>query len=385
MRKLLMPGLVVVVAIFAAITLIATAPDLEPSSAKPIPLAVRVITVQPQLLRLTVSSQGTVMPSTESDLIPEVAGRVVEMSASLVPGGFFAEGDVLLRLDDADYRSAAARASASVSQAEAEYDRARYEYQRHKQLETRRLTSRSLMEDALRNYRVAEAVLRNRRVMLDDAERDLARTRIEAPFDGVVRNEHVDIGQFVQRGTVVAKVYATDYVEVRLPIADRQLAYLALPFSLRRGQLPPENRPDVTLSADYAGDTYVWEGEIVRTEAEIDQKSRMVHLIARVQNRPDATPLQVGLYVQASIQGVEVENVVVLPRNALRNGNRVLLVDAENQLRFRDVELLRLYRDEVLIKAGLVSGDRVCTSVVQTAFDGMFVQPIDDQRPIVGA
>jgi len=381
-RKLVIPGLVIVVAMFGAITLVATAPELEPSSAQPIPLAVRVITVQPQPLRLTVSSQGTVMPNTESDLIPEVEGRVVEVSASMVAGGYFAEGDVLLRLEDADYRSAAARASASVAQAEAEYDRARFEYQRHKELESRRLTSRSMMEEAQRSYRVAEAVLRNNKVSLEDARRDLARTRILAPFDGVVRNEFVDIGQFVQRGTVVARVYATDFVEVRLPIADRQLAYLALPFSLRRGQLPPEARREVTLSANFAGETYAWEGEIVRTEAEIDQKSRMVHVIAQVQNRPDVTPLQVGLYVQATIAGVEVEDVVVLPRNALRDGNRVLIVDAENQLRYRDVELLRLYRDEVLIKSGLERGDRVCTSVVQTAYDGMLVEPIAEQAPI---
>ena len=120
---------------------------------------------------------------------------------------------------------------------------------------------------------------------------------------------------------------------------------------------------------------------MVRTEAEIDQKSRLVHVIAHVRNEPEATPLQVGLSVEAVIQGVEVDNVVVLPRNALRNGNRVLLVDADNRLRFRDVELLRLYRDEVLIKAGLEQGDNVCTSVVQTAFDGMLVMPVDTQPP----
>ena len=365
--------------------MMATSPELEPSEIKPRRFAVRVTTVQPQAMKLTVSSQGTVMPNTESDLIPEVTGRVVEVSASLVAGGYFAKDDVLLRLDDADYRAVASRARAMVTQAEAEYEHSSYEYERHKELASKQLASRSLMEGARRSYIVAGAVLRDAIVALEQANRDLSRTRIVAPFDGVVRNETVDIGQFVQRGDVIAKIYATDYVEVRLPIADRQLAYLALPFSLRRGLLPQEIRPRVTLSADYAGDTYTWEGEIVRTEAEIDKKSRMVHVIARIKNEADATPLQVGLYVEATIEGVEAEDVIVLPRNALRNGNQVLVVDEDDRLRFRDVEPLRLYRDQVLIKSGLESGERVCISVVQTAFDGMPVQPVSDRPPNAGA
>ena len=383
-KKFLLPAIVVLVALFGAITLVATAPELEPSSAEPVPMGVRSLVAAPRPVRLTVSSQGTVVPSTETDLIPEVAGRVVEVSASLVTGGYFAKGDVLLRLEDADYQSAAAQASASVAQAEAEYEHARYEYVRHSELESRRLTSRSSMENALRTQRVAEAALRKSRVALEDAERDLARTRIVAPFDGVVRSESVDLGQYVQPGTVVARIYATDYVEVRLPIADRQLAYLALPLSLRRGQLPPDSPLGVTLFADFAGQTHEWPGAIVRTEAEIDQKSRLLHVIARVKNDPQRTPLQVGLFVEAVIEGVEVDDVVTLPRNALRDGNRVLLIDAENRLRYRDVEVLRLYRDEVLIRGGLAHGDNVCISVVQTAFEGMLVAPVQDTPTIGG-
>jgi len=375
-RQLLIPALVVVASLLVTATLIATSPELEPSDIKPRALAVKVMTVTPQPMTLTVNSEGTVMPNTASDLIPEVAGKVVEVSQSLVAGGYFARGDVLLKLDDADYRATAAQASATVTQAQAEHEHARYEYERHKELESRQLASRSLKEGAQRNLVVAEAVLRGARVALEQAERDLARTQIVAPFDGVVRNENVDIGQFVQRGTIVARIYATDFVEIRLPIADRQLAYLALPFNLRRGLLPPEARPRVTLSAEYAGETYLWEGEIVRTEAEIDQKSRLVHVIARVRNDNKSTPLQVGLYVSAVIEGVQAENVIVLPRNALRNGNQVLIIDEEDRLRFRNVKPLRLHRDEVLIKSGLESGERVCISAVQTPFDGMPVQPV---------
>jgi RND family efflux transporter MFP subunit len=375
-KEILIASIVVLASVLGTVTLMATAPQLEPSAATPQPLAVRSMTVTEKPTLLTVTSQGTVVPNTATDLIPEVPGRVTEISPSLVAGGYFAQGDLLLQIDNADYRAAASRAAAIVTQAKAEHDHASYEYGRLRELESRQLASRSLMEDARRRYLVTEGKLRDARLALEQAERDLSRTRITAPFDGVVRQENVDIGQFVARGSVIAHIYATDFVEVRLPIADRQLAYLDLPFSLRRGLLPEDTRPRVSLSADYAGTTYRWEGEIVRTEAEIDRKSRMVHLIARIRNNQDV-PLQVGLYVEAVIDGRVVENVVALPRDALRNNNQVLVIDDENRMHLRQVDPLRLYRDEVLIQDGLKSGERVCISVVQTVFDGMLVEPVE--------
>ena len=120
------------------------------------------------------------------------------------------------------------------------------------------------------------------------------------------------------------------------------------------------------------------QGKIVRTEAQIDTASRMVHVIARVENATQEVPLSVGLFVKAEIDGLLVEDVVVLPRNALRNGNRVLVVDADNKLYFRDIDPLRLYRDEVLVRGGLEAGERVCISPLQTAVDGMMVEPITE-------
>ena len=163
--------------------------------------------------------------------------------------------------------------------------------------------------------------------------------------------------------------------EVRLPIADRQLAFLNLPVTLR-GELPAHLQPDVTLTTEYAGQKLVWQGKIVRTEAEIDVSSRMVQLVARVPNTDDETPLSVGLFVEAEIEGLSADNIVVLPRSALRNDNQVLIVDAEDKLRFRSIAPLRLYQDNVLVKDGLADGDRVCLSPIQTAIDGMTVNPI---------
>jgi multidrug efflux pump subunit AcrA (membrane-fusion protein) len=180
----------------------------------------------------------------------------------------------------------------------------------------------------------------------------------------------------------MAKIYATDFVEVRLPLADRQLAYLNLPLT-SRGRLPESQRPRVTLEADYAGQRHTWSGEIIRTESEIDLKSRMVNVVARIDNNAQPAPLNVGMYVEADIQGVLVNDVVVLPRNTLRNGNQVLVIDDENRLHFRTVELLRLYQDEVLIKSGLEANERVCTTTIQTVVDGMLVDPLIEP-PITG-
>ncbi|MEZ5550976.1 MAG: efflux RND transporter periplasmic adaptor subunit [Pseudomonadales bacterium] len=376
-RKLLIPVLVVVVSIFGAVTLMATSPELKPSSVEPIATAVRVREVIPESIQLTVHSQGSVLPSTESNLIPEVSGRVVWMSPSLVNGGYFEAGAPLLRLEDNDYRSALARAQASLDRAQAEFEHSRFEYQRLKSLESRQLASQSQIENQLRGFKVQEAVLQDAKAAFAQASRDLARTELKAPFTGLVRQESVDIGQFISRGAAIATLYASDEVEVRLPIADRQLAYLNLPVG-HRGELPLEQQPRVVLSAEYAGQELQWTGRIVRTEAQIDTASRMVQVVARVTNDQQTVPLSVGLFVNAEIEGLLADNIVVLPRNVMRNGDRVLVVDEENRLRYRDVDTLRLYRDEVLIQGGLNRGDRVCLSPIQTVIDGMPVEPLPE-------
>jgi RND family efflux transporter MFP subunit len=375
MRKLVIPGSILLASVFGALTLLATAPTLEPSVPAPVAATVRVLEAVPQNVRLTVHSQGTVSPNTETNLIPEVSGRVAWISPSFVNGGTFESGDELLRLEASDYRSALERAEAALERAQAEQQHARFELTRMESLEARQLASRSVLENALRAHRVAEAALQEARAAHDQARRDLERTVIRAPFTGLVRHRSVDIGQFVSRGNAMGTLYASADAEVRLPIADRQLAFLNLALGFR-GELPAELQPRVVLSADFGGRELRWEGRIVRSEAQIDTASRMVHVVARVDNAAQDAPLTVGLFVNAEIEGLLAEEVVVLPRSALRDGNRVLIVDAEDRLRYREVELLRLHRDQVLIRAGLEPGERVCISPLQTAVDGMPVNPV---------
>jgi len=374
-RVLLIPLAIVALAFLGAISLYATAPELTPEAADPVAPTVRVLTVRPDAVQHLVHSQGTVEPRTESALIPEVAGRVEWVSPALVSGGVFDAGEVLLRIEQDDYEAALAQARASLQQAEAEAENARFEYERLLQLQDRNLASRSQLEAAERRLRVADAALASADSGLARARRDLARTELKAPFSGVVRTESVDVGQFVNRGNAVGTVYATDFVEIRLPIADEQLAYLQLPLGMR-GELTAEAAPDVELAARFAGRDYNWQGEVVRTEGEIDPRSRMVHVVARVANAEP--PLPVGLFVQARISGVQVADVVTLPRSALRDGNRVLVVDADNRMHYREIVPLRFYQDEVMIAEGLSAGDRVCVSPIQTVVEDMTVAPVDD-------
>lgn len=374
-RTLVIPTAIVLLFLSVAATLMATAPVLEPANDTPTPLTVRVRTIETESIELKVHSQGSVAPSTVSQLIPEVSGRVTWTSPSLVAGGFFEAGQELARIDDLDYRNAQDRANAALKRATAEVEHAKYEYRRLRSLAERKLVSRSALENGLRAYRVTQATFEDAQANSEQAQENVKRTVLRAPFTGLVRAENIDIGQFASRGQAIATLYANDVVEVRLPIADRQLAFLNLP-PLRNGNFPEDMQPTVKLSADYGGQVRQWFGKIVRAEAEIDTSSRMVHLVARVESSKDSQDLSVGLFVTAEIAGLAVENIVRLPRSAIRNDNQVLVVDTENRLRFRDIQPLRLYRDNVLINAGLNPGERVCISTVQTAIDGMAVNPI---------
>jgi RND family efflux transporter MFP subunit len=359
--------------------LIATGPKVEPRPAQISAPLVRVQKIAPRTVTLRVATYGTVVPRTESELVPEVSGRVLEVSPSLVSGGFFSLGDVLLRIDPLDAEVALERGRASLARAESDMADARKDHGRQRDLARSQATSDAQRDDAENRLRVTQATLREARAELSRAERDVERTEVIAPYDGRVRSERVDVGQFVNRGSAIATIYAVDFAEVRLPIHDAELAYLDLPLlyndaGLRAG-LP------VILRARFAGAVHEWQGEVVRTEGELDPRTRMVTVVARVKDpyarmngRP---PLSVGLFVEAEILGAEFEDVVVLPRSALRGGDRVFVVDAQDRLRFREVDVLRLSRDEVYVKAGLERGERVCVSLLEGAVDGMAVRTSD--------
>lgn len=374
------PLAVLGLAALGASAMIAMRPDVQVQEPELPPPLVRTQAVAPGEVTLTVSSQGTVSPRTESQLVPEVSGRVIEVAPSFASGGFFERDEVLLRIDPFDYeqavvrvRSEVARARLRLSQEEAEAAVAREEWTELGQGDGSPLALRELhVEDARAALAAAEAELVR-------VERDLERTRVRAPFAGRVREKSVDVGQFVNRGTPVARIYAVDWAEVRLPLPDDQLAFLDLPLDYR-GEDAAASGPSVTLRAEFAGRAYEWSGRVVRTEGEIDPISRMVHVVARVKDpysRGDdreRPPLAAGMYVEAEIEGLTLRDVAVLPRAALRPDGRVLVVDDEDRLRFREVDVLRTTREALFVRGGLAAGERVCLSPLEVVSDGMRVR-----------
>ena len=378
MNKKIVYPLLVIAAGFGLAGLVATnKPSVEGEAYTPLVTTIRVLRVEAKTEYLSVFSQGTVQPRSESELIPEVSGRVIWISPSLIGGGSFKNGDVLLRIDQSDYKTSLQKNRAVLQRTEIEQSYATDELSRIQKLYQKKLASQSQLDGAERSASVATANLLESQANLDQAQRDLQRTELKAPFDGLVRNERVDMGQFVSRGNSIGVIYATDYMEVRLPIAASQLEYLGLPNSAW-GQIPPDIQPPVTLTADFGNTRMIWEGVLVRAEAEIDERSRMVYGVTRLHSMRDKDNLliPVGLFVQAEIRGGEVANVVRLPRSAIRDSDQVLVVDEDNRLRFRSVVILRLEREDVLISGGLSDGELVSISPLQTVVDGMLVQPV---------
>ena len=329
-------------------------------------------------------SQGTVSPRTESVLVPEVSGRITSVSRSFANGGFFEQDDILLSVDPHDYREAVVRAEAVVAQSrlrlaetQAEAEIALKEWE---DLGRGQATPLTLRRPQLAEATAAQAAAQ---AALQRAERNLARTEIRAPYAGRVRHKQVDVGQYVTPGTPLATIYAVDFAEIRLPLPADELAYVDLPLDYR-GESGDLTGPRVTLTAAFAGRTHEWEGHIVRTEGEIDPRSRMVHAVVQVRDPyargedPDRPPLAAGLFVDAAIRGRVVKSVAVVPRSALRADGRLLVVDDENRLHLREVEILRRTHDEVIVASGLRQGERVCLTPLVAVTDGMKVRTANE-------
>ncbi len=384
--KVGLPFIIILIGVIIAVFMIRSRPKIEKKAVSfPAPL-VRSSLIHLQNHQLRVKSQGTVSPRTESELVSQVSGQVVEVAAQFAPGGFFQKGDILVKVDPRDYEFSLSRLKAQVAQAklrlaqeEGEASIARQEWERlgKEEEEPDPLVLRiPQLAEARASYEAAQAAL-------NQAELNLQRTRIIAPFDGRVRVKKVDVGQYVIPGAPLATIYAVDYAEVRLPVPDNEIGYLDCCLDYR-SQNPVALDIDVILTAGYAGDVFQWKGKIVRVEGEIDPLSHMITLVARVKDpygrdlQSDRPPLAVGMFVEAEILGRLVENVAILPRRALRGTDKILIIDEEDRLHFRSVEVLRADFDTVIINSGLTEGERICISPLEAVVDGMKVRVVDE-------
>jgi RND family efflux transporter MFP subunit len=383
--KILLPFLVVAAGALAALLMILNREVVEPEAfTKPLPL-VEVTSLHRQDHQFMIRAQGTVTAPTEISLVAEVAGRVVQVAPVFVNGGFFEADEVLLQIDTRDYEVALAQAKARLAEAEvrlqreeAEAEVARSEWERVGGGEPGPLL---LREPQLAE---AQALVDSALANLSKAKLDLERCLVRAPFAGRVRSKRADLGQFLNRGESVARIYAVDFAEVPLPLPLDEVAYVDLPVGYR-GEPNSGASPRVTLRAQFGNREAQWEGRIVRTVGEIDPQTRMVTAVARVDNpygrAQDWTqpPLAVGLFVDAEIHGRLATNVFVGPRSAFRGSDDLKVVDAENRLRFQRVEKLRTAGDQVVFRAELEDTDRVCLTVLDAATDSMEVLVVGDE------
>ncbi len=382
--KIILPILVIAAGGLAARKMILSRPPVEIRDPGVMIPAIRTIQVYPESVRLSVKAHGTVVPRTESVLSPEVSGRIIYVSPSLRSGGFFDAGDRLVELESTDYELAWVQARSAVSQAqlriEQEEAEAAIALREWKSLGEGEASSLLRREPQLA---LAQATLESARAASQQAERNLGRTQILAPFAGRVRREQVDLGQFVTTGTPLATIYSVDFAEIRLPLPDEELAFVNLPLNYR-GDHQPLPQPRVIIRARFAGSEHTWTGLIVRTEGEIDPQTRVVYAIAQVKNpygrgkdlkRPS---LAVGMFVEAEIMGHLVKDIFQVPRTALRGRDRVAVVDEDSRLRFRQVEVLRRRSDTVLISKGLEPGERVSVATLESVVDGMQVRVLEE-------
>ena len=377
-----------IVIIFSAIVALIFIAVLAPKPAKT-PITVKaplvdVISIAPSSVQFSIASQGTVVPRTETQVISEVAGLVTKVSPKFVVGGFFEKGEELLSIEDITYQVAVLQAESRLGAAESNLatEKAQAEQARDEWL----LTGQSLAEApilALRKPQLqrAEAELVAAKADLKEAKTKLAKTKIVAPYDAMLKAKHVDIGQYVTIGSPVADTFAVDYAEVRLPVKQRDIAFLDLP---KINQVQAQ-ASEVELFYQLDGKTYAWPSQISRYEGVVDTASRVHYIVAKLDdpygmNQNDANDeIRIGTFVNANIAGKRLDNVVAIPRAAVNGANTLYTVDRENKLHISTVDVLRTDVDYIYTQQALDTNSRIVVTNLETPVEGMILRVNGEQ------
>ncbi len=346
-------------------------PEIERQAPETAPPAVFFTVATAGSVTLDVHAQGEVRPRTDINLTAQVAGRVVSVSDNFVDGGAFDKNGVLIKIEDAPYRATAAAARARLAQEEAEAALARRDYEELGRDE-------DPTDLALRMPQLAQA-----QAEYKATELDVERTTIKAPFKGRVRERIVGVGQYVSPGAQLGRIFSTDVAEIRLPLTDNDLAKLGLPVAFVEDEATPG--PPVILSAFIAGRSHEWTARIARTNGAIDPATRQIAAIAVVDDpygdgsSADGTPLAMGLFVDAVIEGSQFNDAIVLPRAALHGRDGVYIITDNNLLERRRVQVVSSDKETFTVASGITPGERIVISPLRGADDGDAVMPTDPQ------
>jgi RND family efflux transporter MFP subunit len=384
--KIFLPFIIILIGLSTMMTLISRRSEPKKEVKRDLGSLARIMTVTRQDHQVIVYGTGTVKAAQEVSIIPQVSGKLIYVAPSMVAGGFFQKDDLLFEMDDSDYRLALDQAKAAMAKAEYELATidsqasvARAEWERLSKDDTSKPNPLVLYEPQLKN---AQASLASAIAAVEQAELNLARTKILAPFNCRVRSEKVDLGQYIMAGNSVAVIAGTDSAEVLVPLPLKELRWLNIPRWGEQGR-----GSKATVRVDISGTHYDWKGRIIRSLGEVDTQSRMMQIVIAVLDpyglkeisdaRPSLTP---GMFVEVLLQGRTLSNVFSVPRSALREQSTIWLMDDANQLRIQAVEVIRQERSLMLIGKGLEEGDRIVLTKLSGVVDGMKLRVISEDE-----
>jgi RND family efflux transporter MFP subunit len=326
---------------------------------------VSVQTVEIKPMDFSVKSYGVVAAKYETELVSQVNGEIVFLSEKFVRGGFVKKGDVLAKIDPSDYDAALIDAQASMASARATLVQEKA-FGKVAEAEWKRIKDGVPTELSLRKPQLAQEIakLNSSEAGLKRARRNVERTIIKAPYDALIEARNIGLGSYVSMGTQIGKILSTDDAEIRLPIADKELQFLD-----NKGK-----NAEVVLKGEFAGKPQEWKARIVRSEGVIDSRSRMTYLVAEVSDpyglKSNSNELRYGTYVTASIDGLHAGQVTEVARHLVIN-KQVAVLDAENKLRYKDVNIVRQIGSKVIITDGLEAGMNLITSALDYPIEGM--------------
>lgn len=378
------PLLVIVGAIGGIAALIATAPKPDKNTEAPLPIAVEIVTARAEDTALRVSTQGQVKSKNEAEVAAQVSGQLLFIAPSLEAGAYFNKGDVLARIDPAQYqlsvdrsRSQVARAREALARAKSEASLAEQDWQDlGLSGDPSDLTlQKPQVNAALADLKTAEALVR-------ESELNLERTEIRAPFDGRVMSRNANVGDFISPGVVLASIFDVDVAQVRIPLTDADLAVLGLTpgYAAAEGEAPPRAR----LSAVIAGANREWTGALTLIDASVDPTTRLVYGLVEVVDPfgpAQSAPLAPGLFVEVAIDSGEKQNLVAIPRGALKKNQFVYVVDSEGAIKARAVSPAMADAKTLYFRDGVKVGEKVVASFLPSPRDGMKVRDINAPVP----
>ena len=374
--KKFVPVLLVLGAIMLAILMSALKPEPLKAEEPEAALAVKTQILNRTEVTLSVESQGTVRPRTRTTLISEVSGTVLEVSDYFIVGGSFDAGDMLMRLDPTDHEVALQRAKAQLISANAllELEKARA-VQAKKEWEMTGRPEADAPILALRKPYLAEAEanILQAKAQLKQAELKLQRATIRAPYAGMVSLKSVDVGQYVTTGSRLGETFAIDFVEVRLPLTEKDLSQMET-MSFQNSDVVNT----VVLSGSANGNPASWSAVIVRSEGVVNELNRSQYVVARISNpyklnqtlTASMPPLLVGTFVTAKLKGKTLDNVFKVPRSALLQGSKVAVVDDMQRLQINSVNVVFSDEDYYYVSTGLKEGAEVIVSAIGTPIEG---------------